>query len=268
MATEDITRLTELQTHRVSLVHRGANKRKFAVRKAEDAMNEEALEQIVEIVKTVECGAEKLLAIEEIKKQLNEKEMNDLKAAMRLVGAHVENPKFKNIMAAMEAATKMAPGEEYPKPKAAQKQSEDEEKYPAPAKMAKAEKPTPEMEAVTKALEQARAEAQERIEKAERQTEEVAKALASERDLRLTREFIAKAKETYGSIPGKPEDLGVILKSLHAKAPDEAAKVEVILKSVDAIIAKSALLGEVGRSGAPAADSAIGALAALADQSK
>lgn len=270
---EDITRLEQLKTQKVSLVRRGANKRTFAVRKAESEMNEELLEQFTEIVKSTEAGIEKAMP-EETKKALSEKALNALKGAMRLVNAFAEEAGMKNVLAAMEAATKMAPGEEYPKPKAAEKQKEngkpeDEDKYPAPAKMAKAlEGMTPEQQKrVEDAIQKSHDAAQERIAKAEAAAAEVAKALESERNLRLEREFVAKAEKEYPSIPGKSSELGLVLKSLHAKAPEDAEKIETVLKSVEALIAKSALLGEVGRTGEKSTpDDAMSEIAKAADE--
>jgi len=264
---DDINKLTDLKTARVSLVHRGANRRKFSIRKAEVEMNEETLEQHVEIMKSTEAGAEKGLDASEIKKALSEKAMNALKGAMRLVNAFAEEAGMKNVLAAMEAATKMAPGEEYPKPKAAEKQNgkpEDEkDKYPGPAKMAKAlDGMTPEQQKrVEEAIQKSHDAAQERIAKAEKDAEEIKKAFEAERDLRLTREFIAKAASDYKAMPGKPEELGVLLKDTHATSGKLGERWEGVVKSASAMLEKSALLGEMGRTGEK--DTAAGAAGEL-----
>lgn len=235
-------------------------------------MNEELLEQFNEIVKSTEAAIEKAMP-EATKKALSENALNALKGAMRLVNAYAEEAGMKNVLAAMEAAVAMKPGEEYPKPKKAQngKPEDEKDKYPAPAKMAKElEGMTPEQQKrVEDAIQKSHDAAQERIAKAEEKAAEVAKALEDERNLRLEREFVAKAEKEYPSIPGKPSELGLVLKSLYAKAPEDAAKIEAVLKSAEALIAKSSLLGEAGKSGSnDRPDSALGEMTQRAEATK
>jgi len=84
----------------------------------------------------------------------------------------------------------------------------------------------------------------------------VAKAnaeLAKERDARITKEFVEKAAEFKG-LALKSEDLGAVLKTVSQKAPEVFEKLNGILKSLDARIAKGgAILKEVGTSAPGAA---------------
>ena len=99
------------------------------------------------------------------------------------------------------------------------------------------------------------------------QDEAVAKAkeleevLKAERDERLTKEYIAKAKEEYENIPGKTsEELGKILKSLNESDAEAAKEIEEILKATNAIIAKSELFVEAGKTTQETEDDAYGKL--------
>lgn len=80
-----------------------------------------------------------------------------------------------------------------------------------------------------------------------RQQAAAATAIAkTERDERLRREFVAKA-ETLPMINDKPADLGDLLMKLHEKAPEEAARVETLLKAANEQISKGNLFKEMGR---------------------
>ncbi len=90
------------------------------------------------------------------------------------------------------------------------------------------------------------------IVKAAWDAQEIAKA---ERDLRLTREFVAKAAG-YDALPIEPEKFGPVLKVLHEKAPAEAAQVEAVLQGANEAVQKGALYAEAGRSGVSSGGSA------------
>ena len=93
------------------------------------------------------------------------------------------------------------------------------------------------------------------------------KALKVERDERLRKEFVEKAQKEFPYIPGKsPEEVGLMLKTLHAVAPTVAKDVETIFKSVSATIEKTGLLKELGSgmSGGGDSSSAYGKLDGMA----
>ena len=73
------------------------------------------------------------------------------------------------------------------------------------------------------------------------------KALKVERDERLRKEFVEKAQKEFPYVPGKsPEEIGLMLKTLHGVAPKIASDIEGIFKSVSATIEKTGLLKELG----------------------
>ena len=75
------------------------------------------------------------------------------------------------------------------------------------------------------------------------------KSLAKERDERLRKEFISKAQNEFRFVPGKsPEELGLMLKSLHGLDSQIAKDIEGIFKSVSAMVEKGDLLDELGSS--------------------
>lgn len=93
------------------------------------------------------------------------------------------------------------------------------------------------------------------------QAETIAKA---ERDQRVTREYIAKAR-SLDALPGmNADDFGGVLKGLAEKAPEEWTKLEPMLKSWHESIKTGALFVEKGRGGegGGSAEAAITAKAA------
>lgn len=117
-------------------------------------------------------------------------------------------------------------------------------------------------EPVRKRLEKAEADAaaaNERIAKAE----EMAK---SEREIRVTREFVAKADE-FKALPFKASEFGPVLKSASEKlTKDEYEELSRVLKAADEQIAKSELFKEAGRSGEPQSSDAQDALTQKAEE--
>lgn len=83
---------------------------------------------------------------------------------------------------------------------------------------------------------------------------ELVKALDAERDIRITKEFVAKA-ENYKGLPVKAEDFGKLLKEIHKKAPDQY---EELIKTIDAanelIVKNNTLMKEIGGSEPPESD--------------
>ena len=75
------------------------------------------------------------------------------------------------------------------------------------------------------------------------------KSLMAERDERLRKEFVTKAHKDFPYVPGKsPEELGLMLKSLHGMDSQIAKDIEGIFKSVSAMVEKGDLLDELGSS--------------------
>lgn len=282
---EEVNLLTSLRTDKVSLVHRGANKRRFALKKSEENMDEKDLALLADVMKSAEFDGEADVMAAIAKAGMDEKAMNAVKGALRLLNGFRENPevaKLADMLAekvgypAPKAKQEMKPEDE---PKKKQKQKPEDE-YPEP--MAKALEGLPEekAKAIMKALRDGEDKAaQERIAKA---AEEVAIAkreaaeakataektqaiLKAEQDKARTKELIAKAASDYQHVPGKPEDLGAVLKSLEDVDPKLLESVENVLKAADAAIKEGGLFVEKGKSGVGAEDSALDTLTKMAE---
>ena len=130
-------------------------------------------------------------------------------------------------------------------------------------------------DAVQKAIDEAlvKERAAQAAELAKRDTEiEKAKADAkAERDARILKEFDEQARGEFAGLPlsmekaeGKKTD-AEIFKALSEKAPDEWARVSVMLKSSAEALRQSALFTEQGGGGAAAAGSALAQLSKLAE---
>lgn len=105
--------------------------------------------------------------------------------------------------------------------------------------------------AVAKAVSHVQADADRRIQKAER----IAK---TERDERLKRDFIAKARTDMGNLTESPEKIAGVLKSLHDHDPRVGAEVERILKAANAQIeAGGGVLDEIGKSGSTTLEASL-----------
>ncbi|MCX8070292.1 MAG: hypothetical protein N2738_07290 [Thermodesulfovibrionales bacterium] len=87
-----------------------------------------------------------------------------------------------------------------------------------------------------------------------KQAEQLAKSL---QEATKTNEFIAKAKNEFGSLPGvQPETLGPVLKQLQETDPTALKSLEEVLKAANAVVQKSAAFAEFGSSGLGASGSA------------
>lgn len=261
--SDSVTVLTDLDTLAVSLVRRGANQRRVAVTKSEEAMSEEQMEEVLKAVLEIEADGED--KIEEIFKELSPKGARAVKSAMRILGAFEEElPKDVLTglakLSKLEAPTKKQDDEgkdkdKYPTPKKAEKKAEKEEDKVKKSLDSLPEEIRAQLEGLWKGYE-------ERIAKTEKDNVELAKALSTERDARIHKEMVAKAEENYGSL-GKAEEIGVILKDLHGASDELAGKVEGLLKSANEKISKSALLEEAGSNNADAGGDASAKMDAL-----
>lgn len=85
------------------------------------------------------------------------------------------------------------------------------------------------------------------IEKAEQRAEAAEAIAKAERELRLDREYLAKA-EALPMLTEAPAELAEVLKALHTADPEVAGKVEAILATANEQIAKGNLFAEFGSS--------------------
>lgn len=274
MADEStINLLTNVKTAKVSLVKRGANKRRFALFKSEQEMDPE-FQEILEAIMEIEAENED--QIEEIFKQdkLTSKEINAVKGVLRMVSGFKDKLP-KDVMSKLAALAgyptpakkqKKTPeeieGEKKKEKEKAKKQKDKEkekDKYGYP--MMKALESLPEerrdeLEPIVKALDEAYAEQIEKADAerkdAEKETAEIKKALKDERDTRQLQEWIAKADTDLSHYPGaSAEELGAQLKKLHDVDADFAEKEFERMKAASEALKQSDLLKEAGGNRAP-----------------
>ncbi len=241
-----INKLTELDTLGVSLVKRGANRKRFALAKAEEPMDEiEILKAVLEDDTEFENAEQVAEAIE--KAQLSAKAQSAVKGALRLLNAFKDelpedtldmlatmagfpSPSSKTMDEDKQQTTK---GEEMPEEQEVVK-SEETVEVQVPAEIKE------KMEALWKSQQEAIAKA-----------EKLEAALKTERDERLVKEFVAKSADEYANIPGKAEDLGLLIKSLYDLDAERAVAIEAVLKGANAAIGTT-LLNDIGSGKAPA----------------
>jgi len=218
-----VYQLSDLEIPEVSLVPRGAIKKRFFIYKSEEGSS---MEEILKAVLETELEDES--KVEEVLKaaKLSDKAKGAVKGALRLLNAYKDELP-KDIMKTLAELA----GYGYPAPteKAKGKKNEEEEDkkkkygYPAPAKKEDGSYDFSSIpEEVRPAVEALWKEHQEAVKKAE----ELEKVLKEERDKQLRKEFIQKAADEFANLPTKPEEFGLVLKGLAEKAPEEYAKLE------------------------------------------
>jgi len=254
-----VYQLSDLEIPEVSLVPRGAVKKRFFIYKSEEgSLMEEILKAVLETELEDENKVDEILKAA----KLSDKARNAVKGALRLLNAYKDELP-RDIMKTLANLA----GYGYPEPtgKAGDKKDEKDDKkkkygYPAPTKKEDGswdfsgipEEVRPAVEALWK-------EQQEAVKKAE----ELEKVLKEERDKQLRKEYIQKAADEFANLPIKPEEFGLVLKGLAEKAPEEYTKLEGVLKAANEAIEKGALYAEIGRGGIPAGDSAIAKVEAM-----
>tara|TARA_R110002020_G_scaffold50264_1_gene142180 strand:+ start:3656 stop:4576 length:921 start_codon:yes stop_codon:yes gene_type:complete len=245
---EDATRATDLSSlsvHEVSLVKRGANKRKFALWKSEDFEMRDLTAAILsspghddntEIIKqmtvdgiskegqsTIE-DAMKLLSA--VKEELNAGLLDKIQNALGLKAKQEEQDEFDRgeesegarLADENKAESEFDRGEES---EGTELSDED--------KLKKSDDPR--IEALFKANE----ELQAKIEKHESEKRE--------------KEFIQKAAEHYNVIPGAtPQEVGILLRDVADLSADLCTRVETIFKATNSFSQNSGIFGEQGTS--------------------
>jgi hypothetical protein len=206
---KQLTALTDLEAKEVSLVDRGANKkRRFPVFKKKEL---EMDPEILEILKAV--GEEPLESEEQLdawieKQKLGEKEANAVRGAMRILSGFSDNASIKEMVKAMSALiggksenkTGDKACDEYGKPK----EKTDKAKAEPDAEP---EKPADDKEETVAKNDNAIPEAVQKMIDGERQArEKIEKELANERRLRRRTEIRAKVEKEYSLVPGMSHD--------------------------------------------------------------
>lgn len=232
-----LTELHDLKTFKVSLVDRGANKKKrFPITKSEEDMD---YKELTQAVLDTEVDNEKDILDVCKSKEVSEVGTIAAKALMRILSANKDelSPEIVAQVAKSAGFEKQNPFDD---------EEEDEEKKAAKEKAAK-EKEEEEKKA-KKAKEENMNKQLESIKKEyEDQLEEVKKELAVERDNRVTREWIAKAEDELKFYPGKTADeLGTKLKKFADVDPKLADSEFKDMKAISDKFEKSGMLEEVG----------------------
>lgn len=233
--------LQDLKAVEVSLVPKGANKKKFLILKNEES--EEDMEtNLQEILKELlENELDNEQEVEEVLKQkkLSPKAVNAVKGALRMLNAFKgELPKdILSTMASLAGygAMKQNPMEEEKKPygyKYGEKKmkKEDLEGLEIPK----------EIKATLQTLWK---ENEDMVKKAE-----VLEAMVKKQeDEKLTEKYVAVAK-SFKSLAIKPEEFGAVLKEIAQKAPDSISMIEEVLKGADEAVTQGGIFKEVGSS--------------------
>lgn len=236
MAEKAIRKLGDLDTLEVSLVSKGANKKRFAVVKADRSKLKEPRALPEQPKGAKECNMDPI-----IEAVLKADVDGEDKIDAALTGAGYSDKAQK----AFKALFKIAAGFKDELPETGLSQLAQMCGYPVGSKelARKADdlsKLDPETRAKVEALYKAN-------ESAKAEMEAVKKQLATERDERRTKEFIAKAATDYKALPGiKSEDLGLVLKAITDAAPDQVAKVEAVLKAAATAVGEGELLKSAG----------------------
>lgn len=227
---ETVNTLIDLDTVEVSLVDRGANQRVFAIRKAEQ-MND-IIKDIIDV--PLEQETEVVEAL--VSKELTDDARHGLIGAMRIVQAYKDETGMRDALVAL--ATLL----DFEKP--------EEEETPMAQEDVEMEKSSEDSINMNDIPDEVRAQVEnlwKANEEAVKKAAELEEVLKAERDERLTKEFVAKAAESYGNIPGHTADeLGLMVKSLHTHDEEAAKKIEGLLKTVSQVISKSELFVEAG----------------------
>lgn len=213
---QEIRQLGKLGTYEVSLVPRGANKKRFALRKSEDTQMDEILKAVLESDLDNEAQIDKVLKAA----KLSDKAQGAIKGMVKLAaGFKDELPKDLLKLLGQLAGYEGGPV------------TKSEVDLDALA---------PEVKAQVEALWKANKEAAEKNAKLEA-------ILKAERDERNTRDFITKAATDFGSLPGViAVEFGPVLKAMHDADSKLAESLEKVLKAASDAIKAGELLRQAG----------------------
>lgn len=225
-----VKRLKELETHEVSIVDRPANRRTFLVLKNETPTGDKDMEdKILSLLDTPFENEEQYL--ETLKKnEMSDDAIQAIAAAMRLLKPHQETLAGEGMNVVKELL-----GIE----KEEEITSEDNEGT-TDTELDINEVP----EDVRDQVESLFKSQSEAIQKAEELEKEINVMKAEKARV----QFIEKAENNFGSVPGTTAvDLGELLQELTIAAPEATAKIEAILESVNKAMETSEVLEEAGQ---------------------
>lgn len=229
--------LGEVEIDFISFVPRGANRKKYFLVKEDRALKDDILKSILE---TDEGDISRVLK----KAGLEGEAAGVLEAAAKLLKAYKDELPDGALRILAKASG-------LPEPQPAAKGHTKEEgagegtkKEGAPGEVLSKEaleKMDPATQAIVKQLQE-----ENTATKAEaREARQMAKEL---KDEQVLKEYVAKAEELQ-SLPVQPLKLGPIMKTIGEAHPQEFAEIFRLLKAADAVIEKSELFREFGKSG-------------------
>jgi len=236
-------KLTNFEAREVSLVDKGANKKKrFSVYKSEgNDMPEEMLELIVDVLKTEDESDN----YEELLKEMSEKGRGAARAAMKILNAFKGEMPEGLMEKLMEAGgMKKKPMEDEMKKSCA---SDEEQKSEDTVSKNLESLPEDVQAIVNKALEASNKE----MEAVKKANEDLLKALQVEKDARRKREWTEKAENSLAKYPDSTENLVATLMELEDVKPELAEKQFELLKKAADAMSNSTLLKEFGSNASP-----------------
>ena len=246
MAEEETTALTELETVEISLVDKGANRRVFAIRKAE--------RNTMEVINAILAAPfeHNDAILERLKKaELSEQAVEALKSAVQILSAFQEEVPG-GLMKELMLLSGMAKQEEEEEEEEAEKQEEEEEEEEAPPVESDGEEEDEEeMQKRLAALPKNMRGMVSQLWKSNREavtkaTELEAKIQKAEDEKRLS-ECTAQAGAELSALPATAQELGSFLKSLDGADKAHAKFVRKLLKSTNEMIATGNITGEIGK---------------------
>ena len=247
------TDLIDLETLEVSLVKRGANKKRFALTK--DSKMQDLTAAILAAPGEIDP---ELAAV--LKEALSKEAEAVIADAFKMLSA-VKDEMSGELFAKISDALGCGKAE-----------GDDDEEEAAEAAPEAAPEEAPEAPAAEE--EEEEEETEKTIEKSEdpkvaalfKEHTELKALYKAEMETKRTAEFIAKAESDFSNIPGTTaEQVGGLLKDLHDLDQGIAERVESVLKGTQALVENVGVLGEAGsRAQAPAVNDTEGRIDALA----
>jgi len=281
-----INALTDLETLEVSLVPAGANKKgHFPIKKAMETDMSETLHAVLDAPSTNDEHFDTVIK----GANLGGEGVDPIRGAMKLISAYsdVIDPAKAAAIVAKAFSEKEEDEDEKEEEEVEAKKEEDEEEESEKAEDENAPKPdeaVDEEEAVeaeeeedldeeekrkslTKSLQGVPTAIRKELERVWKANANLEKTLKQERDEKARKEFVAKAAEDYPNLPGiSPDELGLIMKTLHDLDPEVSGKMEQVLKAANTAIASGDVFSELGTGTAGGASSAYGRLDSIAKE--
>jgi len=245
--------LRNLKPYEVSIVGIPANKRKFLILKSGKEVL--GMEEILKTIFETPLDNEEEIREKLQKEELDKNVVDVIIAVLKLLEAYKDSLP-PDVLARIATLAGYAYGYPPPTEKAEEKEETEE--------VSKGEDNVIDLESLPENVKPMVEKLWKEHEEVVKKAQELEKALKAEQEERKKLEFINKAKQ-FKHIPMKPEELGVMLKSLSETNEEMYNKFVQLLTSLDNQIEQSGLFKEIGKSGeAPA--TAWGKIEAMANE--